>query len=67
MILKINKILPRKYRIPAKYNKIVSIGYLSIIILYLNIILDIIMTSTYGTANGNYEGLLIKIFQIVGV
>ena len=28
MNLTIDKIFPRKYKIPAKYNKIVSIGYL---------------------------------------
>ena len=66
MNLTINRIFPRKYKIPAKYNKIVSIGYFSIIILYISVALDIIMSSSYGTVNGNYEGLSIKILQIVG-
>jgi hypothetical protein len=66
MNLTINGIFPRKYKIPAKYNKIVSIGYFSIIILYISVILDIIMSSSYGTVNGNYEGLSIKILQILG-
>ena len=66
MNLKINRIFPRKYKIPAKYNRIVSIGYFSIILLYLSFILDVILSSSYGTANGNFEGLLIKILQILG-
>jgi hypothetical protein len=66
MKLKITRIIPRKYRIPVKYNRIVSIGYLSIILLYLSVIMDIILSSSYGTVNGNYEGLLIKILQIIG-
>jgi glucan phosphoethanolaminetransferase (alkaline phosphatase superfamily) len=66
MNLKINRIIPRKYRIPAKYSRLVSIGYFSIILLYLSVIVDILLSSSYGTANGNIEGLLIKILQIIG-
>jgi len=66
MNLKINRVIPRKYRIPTKHNKIVSIGYFSIILLYISVIIDIILSSRYGTANGNIEGLLIKILQIIG-
>jgi hypothetical protein len=66
MNLKINRIIPRKYRIPAKYNRIVSIGYFSIVLLYLSFILDMLLSSSYGTVNGNYEGFLIKILQILG-
>ncbi len=66
MDLKINRIFPRKYRIPAKYNKIVSIGYFSIVLLYISVILDIILSSSYGNVNGNLEGLSIKILQVLG-
>jgi hypothetical protein len=66
MDLKINRIIPRKYRIPAKYNRIVSVGYFSIVLLYISVILDIILSSSYGNINGNLEGLLIKILQILG-
>jgi hypothetical protein len=61
MNLKMNRIIPRKYRIPSKYNKIVSIGYLSIIILYLSFIINIILNAGFGAVNANYEGILIKI------
>jgi hypothetical protein len=66
MNLKMNKIIPRKYRIPDNYKKLVSIGYFSIILIYLSFILNIILSSSYGTSNGNYEGLLIKLLQILG-
>lgn len=63
---KINRIIPRKYRIPAKHSRIVLIGYFSIILLYLSVLIDILLSSSYGTATGNIEGFLIKILQIIG-
>jgi hypothetical protein len=65
MNFKINTILPRKYKIPDIYQKIVSMGYLSIILLFLSLCLDLIVYSTYGNLNGNL-GLLIKVLQVIG-
>lgn len=54
--------------LPEKYRKPVLIGYLSLILLALGVLLNGIVTKIYGTINGNWEGhLIVGIMLMMGI